>query len=164
LQAEEVLTVVAEIAIALAGFTGIVVAYRQRGLEEFLPHELIRLRFMLGVACTTLLFALLPFVPHYCGLSPTANWVASSSAMATGLVALGLIICFRTRSHLNRLSLAWFTAYVAGSGLFGVMVLANALELFFAAGPGLYLAGLGWLLFVSTSLFVRLILGPVSPE
>ncbi len=36
LSASEVLTVVAEISIALAGFAGVVVAFRQRGLEALL--------------------------------------------------------------------------------------------------------------------------------
>lgn len=69
LSASEVLTVVAEISIALSGFAGVVVAFRQRGLDALLPHEQLRLRSMLLVACATLLFALLPFVPHYLRLA-----------------------------------------------------------------------------------------------
>ena len=164
MQATEVLTVVAEISIALAGFTGIVVAYRQRGLDELLPHELVRLRFMLGVACTTLLFAFLPFLPHYFGLAPSSTWIVSSAAMAVGLLFLALTIYSRAKSHLNRMSLAWFVTYVAGSALFALMALTNTLELLGPPGPGQYLAGLGWLLFVSISLFVRLILAPLSPQ
>ena len=65
MQAAEVLTVLAEISIALAGFAGVVVALRQRGIDEFQPHELVRFGFMLGIACALLLFALLPFLVHY---------------------------------------------------------------------------------------------------
>ena len=67
MHAAEVLTVLAEISIALAGFAGIVVALRQRGLHEFEPHELVRFWFMLGVACELLFFALLPFLFHHAG-------------------------------------------------------------------------------------------------
>jgi hypothetical protein len=45
-----------------------------------------------------------------------------------------------------------------GSVVFSSVVLANSLELRGPAAPGFYLAGLGWLLFFSTSLLVRLVL------
>jgi hypothetical protein len=160
LQASDVLTVVAEISIALAGFTGIVVAYRQRGVEEF---ELIRQRFMLGVACVTLFFALLPFLPHHLGVAPSGTWLFSSAVMAVGFGLLTLLTYFRTRAQLNRLSFVWFWAYVSGSAVFSGIAIVNTAGVLGHASPGLYLAGLGWLLFFSISLFVRLILAPVSP-
>lgn len=164
MQASDVLTVIAEISIALAGFTGIVVAYRQRGVEEFEPHELIRLRFMLGIACVTLFFALLPFLPHHLGAGPDGTWLFSSALMAVGFVLLALLTFSRTRAQLHRLSFVWFWTYVSGNAAFACVAIANTAGAVGHASPGLYLAGLGWLLFFSISLFVRLILAPVSPD
>jgi hypothetical protein len=97
----------AEISIALAGFTGIVVAFRQRGIQEFLPHELVRLQYMLGVACTLLFYALLPFLPHCLGLSDPSTWKISSAALSAGLLALALIGHVHTRSNVVLAKSRW---------------------------------------------------------
>ena len=163
LQAAQVLTVIAEISIALAGFSGIVVAFRQRGIEAWPPHELVRLRFMLGVACVTLLFSLLPFVPHYLGVRASATWVLSSAILSAGLFGFALVSYFATKAYLDRLSRPWFFTYIIGTITSALGLLCNGLGVFGAAYPGVYLAGLGWLLFFSTTLFVRLVLAP-SPS
>ena len=156
MQAEEVLTVLAEISIALAGFTGIVVAFRQRGLGGFQPHELVRLRFMLGTACLLLFFALFPFLLHYMAFASDSTWALSSAALAVGLVGLALIGYFQTRDPVLSRS-KWTYSYTVGSVVFAAIALANGLALWGSATPGLYLAALGWLLFFSVSLFVRLV-------
>jgi hypothetical protein len=163
LQAAEVLTVIAEISIALAGFSGIVVAFRQRGIEAWPEHERVRLRFMLGVACVTLLFSLLPFVPHHLAVQHSVTWVFSSTAFSAGLVGVALVAYFGTRAHLNRLSRGWFYTYLIGSVVSALGLLCNGVGVFGPAYPGVYLAGLGWLLFFSTTLFVRLVLSPSLP-
>ena len=160
LQATEVLTVIAEISIALAGFSGIVVAFRQRGIEAWPPHELIRLRFMLGIACVTLLFSLLPFVPHHLGARTSATWELSSVVFSAGLFGVSFVAYVGTKAYLNRLSRAWFFTYLTGSIASALGLLCNGLGVFGAAYPGVYLVGLGWLLFFSTTLFVRLVLAP----
>ena len=163
LQAAQVLTVIAEISIALVGFSGIVVSFRQRGIEAWPPHELIRLRFMLAVACVTLLFSLLPFVPHHLGAQTSATWVLSSAVFSAGLFGVALVSYFGTKAYLNRLSRPWFFTYLAGSIAAGVGLLCNGLGVLGTTFPGVYLAGLGWLLFFSTTLFIRLVLSP-SPS
>ena len=65
MQGSDVLTVIAEIGVALAGFSGIVVALRQRSAESWSLPEVMRLRFMLYGSTLTFLFALSPFVFHH---------------------------------------------------------------------------------------------------
>ena len=158
----EVLTVLAEIAVALAGFTGIVVAFRQQGHREFFPHEYVRLQYMLVVACTLLFFALLPFLPHYLGLSNFSVWGVSSGVMCAGLLALALVSRLHTKPDPVLSKSRWTAIYITGSVGFSGCALANALGVIGFPGPGLYLACLGWLLFFSTSIFVRLILAAAA--
>jgi hypothetical protein len=162
LAASNVLTVVAEIAIALAGFAGIVGAFRQRGLEAFEPHEALRLHYMLLVACETLDAALLPFVPHDLATSPTRTWALSSAVLAVGLLGHLLLLCRRTLPHRPQLSRVWFGVCLVGSVLAGLLVAANALGGLGDPGPGPYLAGLGWKLFYAMSIFVQLVLSPFA--
>ena len=161
MQAAEVLTVLAEISIALAGFAGIVVALRQRGIDEFQAHELVRFWFMLGLACELLFFALLPFLFHYTDQSADRTWALSSAALAAGLLALALIAYLQSRDPVLSMS-RWTYSYITGSSAFSALALANCLAIKGSAKPGVYLACLGWLLFFSTSLFVRLVRASVA--
>jgi len=164
LSASEVLIVVAEISIALAGFAGVVVAFRQRGLEALPPHEQLRLRYMLLVACVALLFALLPFVPHHLRLDASATWALSSGAFALGLLSLILaVVLDATKPQGRQLSRAWLYIYLTGGTLAAIALLLNCFGAFGEVLPGVYLAGLGFLLFYATSLFVRLVLSGPSP-
>ena len=163
LAASEVLTVVAEISIALAGFAGVVVAFRQRELESLLPHEQFRLRYMLLGASAALFFALLPFVPHYLGLEASATWTLSSAALAFGLLSLSLATYLEIKPHRREVSRTWLYIYQAGAGLAAVSLLLNCFGAFGEVLPGVYLGGLGFLLFNATSQFVRLLLSTSSP-
>jgi hypothetical protein len=165
LHAAEVLTVLAEISIALAGFAGIVVALRQRGLREFESHELVRFWFMLGIACELLFFALLPFLLHYTSQGVGRTWGLSSGALAAGLLATAIFGYLQTRDAVLSKS-RWTLSYISGCLTFSAVALANSLSMMGSPQPGFYLAGLGWLLFFSTSLFIRLVRASVadSPE
>ncbi len=78
--------------------------------------------------------------------------------MSAGLLALALLGYVQTRSNLVLSKSPWTVWYVAGSAVFSIVALVNSFGLRGSAEPALYLAGLGWLLFFSTSLFVRLVL------
>ena len=160
LTAAGVLTVVGEISIAIVGFTGIVVVYRQRGIEALRPHERYRLRFMLAVACTTLFFALLPFVPHYLGLAEATTWMLASAALGAGLIVLRVVVHITSRAIRGDLSRLWYRIYEIGDWLFAALLIASVAGVSGAALPGVYVAALGWLVFFSVTLFVRLIVSP----
>ncbi len=157
LAASEVLTVIAEISIALAGFAGVVVAFRHRELESLLPHEQFRLRYMLLGASAALFFALLPFVPHYLGLEASATWTLSSAALALGLLSLSLATYLEIKPYRREVSRTWLYIYQAGAGLASVSLLLNCFGTFGEVLPGVYLGALGFLLFNVTSQFVRLV-------
>lgn len=161
MQAAEVLTVLAEISIALTGFAGTVVALRQRGIDEFEPHELVRFWFMLGVPCELLFFDLLPFLFRYTDQGPDRTWALSSGALAVGLLALAFITYLQSRDAVLSRS-RWTYTYIVGSCAFSALAFLNCFATGGAAKPGFYLASLGRLLFFSTSLFVRLVRASVA--
>ena len=125
-QGSDVLTVIAEIGVALAGFSGIVVALRQRSVESWSILEVLRLRLMLYASVSALLFALLPFAPHHLGASPAVIWSASSLALAVLFVFALSLPSARTRPSRTGLSLRWYVFYSSGTLIATATLLANA--------------------------------------
>jgi len=161
MQGSDILTVVAEISVALAGFSGVVVAFRQQGLESWPAHEFVRFRTMLETASYSILFSLLPFLPHHLGVSPESTWTYCSFALSAGLFSFLAVTLMRLRGGIGqRLSAFWISVYIGGCALFAALALVNALGLTGPPQLGLYLAGVFWMLFYSVSLFVRMVLAP----
>ena len=160
----DILLTLAQISLGLAGFTGIVVAFRQRGVGSWPEFEQVRFKYMLELAVYSILFELLPFLVFNLGVNERLTW-----AICSGLLALWLIwrvvqtvrIAAPVKIRLNKY---WFRVYQWGSGITAVTLCVN---MFSALGPpqlGLYLVGLGWMLFYSASLYVRLVLMPISTD
>lgn len=164
LPASDVLIVVAEISVALVGFSGIIAVFRQRGVSSWPPHIAYRFSFMCWNAFSAMAFALLPFVPHYTARFSEFTWQISSTLFA--IVA----ICFMWLTYSKskklpaesraQLSSGWMLTYQSGLALIALILAGNALSLLGTSGPAAYLAALGWQLFLAASLFVRLLLGP----
>jgi hypothetical protein len=77
----------AEIAVTLAGFSGLIAAFRGQSLDEWHPRDLLILWLILGLGGLAMLFALLPFPLFQAGLSDSAVWRASSLAFLCLLLA-----------------------------------------------------------------------------
>jgi hypothetical protein len=69
-----VLNTLAEVAIALAGFSGVAVVFRLRGAHSWSPTELRVLWFLIGDSFLVLLFSLLPFPLALANWSQDALW------------------------------------------------------------------------------------------
>jgi hypothetical protein len=163
LQITDALAVTAEIAVALAGFAGLIVALRNRGLASWAGNELIRLRFMLVIACSTFFAALVPYLLARL-ISPGSLWFVSGLILGSGLLALLILTIFEAWPIRAQLSTFWLTLYEIGTLASCATVYLGALELLGLDNIGTYFFGLLWLLFYSTSLFVRLILNPPRSE
>ncbi len=162
MQGSGVLTVIAEIGVALAGFSGIVVALRQRTVESWSPAEIFRLRLMLYASVSTFLFALLPFIPYHLGASPSLTWSVSSLVLAVLFGSALILPATRTPPSRTGLSFRWWVFYSSGTVIAISVLLANAGGLLGGPSFGLYLVGLAWLLLYATTLFVRLVLAPFA--
>lgn len=93
-EAEPLLTL-AEIAVTLTGFSGLIAAFRSRSLDEWNPRDLLILWLILGLGGLAMLFALLPLPMFQAGLSAITVWRTASliflvffvSALAGALMA-----------------------------------------------------------------------------
>src|SRR5438094_8305759 len=74
----EALTTAAQIAVALAGFAGVVVAFRSKSLHEWSPREQFRLWLLLGNALVPLSDCLLGMLLLAINPTPLSIWHWSS--------------------------------------------------------------------------------------
>ncbi len=89
MQGEGVLLTIAEVAIAFAGFSGVVVVLGRRDIPWTAAH-LATFWEMIASSLSLLILALLPFVFHYADLSESTVWALSSAMAALGLLARGV--------------------------------------------------------------------------
>ncbi|MEN8159071.1 MAG: hypothetical protein ABFS41_03255 [Myxococcota bacterium] len=163
MQGSDVLQIIAEVAIALTGFTGIVVALRGREPQSLEGFAGIRFRILLIASLLALACALLPFFCHHLGASPAVTWTVCSAVIVLVMVPIVVhdVRAFRGFSAeiplLDR-RLAPFIG-VVGLIVWGAQI-ANVLTLHtFAA----YLTAPLWFLGFSALQFARLLLAP-SPS
>lgn len=82
----ELLIGIAEIAVALAGFTGIVVAFGSRSQGAWHPGDRLRLVFLLEASLTAAAFALLALLAVFSGISEPLAWSLLSGLWAAYMV------------------------------------------------------------------------------
>jgi hypothetical protein len=80
---EPALYIFAEVAITLAGFSGLVVAFRSRGAQGWSPTELRVLWLLLTDSFLVLLFALLPIPMNLAGWHDDVIWGSGSALLGT---------------------------------------------------------------------------------
>jgi hypothetical protein len=163
----ERISLVAELAVALAGFASIVAVIGQRQGRDSTEIDAIRLQWMLGISLYTAACALLPSLPLNAGVSENLTWRMCSFGFATSggaILALTLRRLSRVaeyplgrgRSFFDPNSLSWL---VLSCGLMG-----SAVVLLLVAAVGwiprpsvVYLWGLYVYLSVAALLFLRLV-------
>jgi hypothetical protein len=161
LEGSDVLIVVAEVAIAFAGFSSIVAIFVRRESGGWTHQNVLRLWQLLVYSLGAVFFALFPFVLFYCGLGGSSIW-AASSALLGAFIAINTVLSLVTVLRaLQEDESALSRAVVAAVSSLAVMALAvqvlNVLGVVFTRGFGGYLIGLLWLLVGSGFFFVRLL-------
>jgi hypothetical protein len=155
------LQIFAEVAVALAGFTGVVAAFSRRGDAGWTPFAYFRFRVTLEAALAALLLALTPLTLHALGLPPLVLW-SMSSGLFLGVVVVQMPLDAhpaREPSLLGDPDL---------SPAFGVMAsvllltaagiqLVNVLGVGVERGAGPFVAGLLALIAVCVMMFTRLL-------
>ena len=158
LSQENALIVVAEIAIALAGFSSIVIALR--GVDKTSSFAYIRLWRLLETSLATVLFALAPFALHYVGLGESRLWQVASGGFC-GYVVCAQVYMFKRWSEQWRSPAIpwWFNGPVLAVQLAVVWMLAlNATTIRLDGEFGPYFVALLWYLMLSALYFGRLLL------
>lgn len=152
MESGNILTTIAEIAIAIAGFSSVIVALSPKPFSEWNPIDRFNFRILLQVAAVTVFFALFPLVLHR-ALSIDVAWRAA--LIVYGVVHLIDVssFLFRFPDHLPTipkitsiigLSIAILQLAIGAANLTGLIEL-------------MYLVGLLWQLAISFMGFALLI-------
>jgi hypothetical protein len=159
-QAQEILGVIAQLALAIIGFSGIVAVLGQRNDGSWTASDLGRMGIMLMAGFRALFAALLPFAFLYFDLSENIVWAASSGIVGVTTV---VILFFLVRqvaptvvadSHHK----PWFQrAAIVLSICSAVINLLNAAGVYFQQTFAPYLLSLLLTLAIACMYFVRLI-------
>jgi hypothetical protein len=154
------LTTVAEIGIALAGFSGLVVVLR-KNTGPLNDIEKYRMSVLLATAFGAMFLALLPGALQDLGLNGSRLWRMSSGILAAFSLVffLAWVLSSRRFFHVAReiFSVPAFSLVVFGH--LGNLVLQLLVTLGYWAGreKGVYLLGLLWLLAHASLQFVRML-------
>jgi hypothetical protein len=156
MESSDVLLTTAEVAIAFAGFTGLIAVVAGRGRLDRTSEQFFRLRTMLDYSLAALLAAFFPFLPHAAGLSGSALWQVCSAACVLGTI---VYYCFNRALIAPSHPGAGTTMRIGfvGDLLVGVAVALNAVGWVFEPSFLVYLAALYWCLLGAAVGFVQFI-------
>jgi hypothetical protein len=143
-----------EVAIAIAGFSGIVAVFGQRRERVWRAADQLRLRVLLTASAVSLFFSILPFVALDSGLSEALFWHFGSGAQAVWLISIAL---YRIRQA-SLLGVAQIIQTKASIPLMILVCLAQIANAAFYGVSWLYVVGVIFQLFVAFSSFTGLLL------
>lgn len=89
--------VIAEISVALAGFSGMTAALQRRAQDGFTERDRLALRQMLTWSGLALVFSLLPAVLVELGISPEGTLAACSLGLGSLMLAFSFVVLSRNR-------------------------------------------------------------------
>jgi hypothetical protein len=160
----DALSTLAEVAIGLAGFSGIVSVFGRRSSGHWSPAERTRLIGLLVMSFTAVFFSVVPFVLLSIPVSESTCWRSLSLLLAASnlvpmVVTLRAVLGeLRIPASKREVSLVMSVIFIAGDLLVVVALSANAV------GSGLlwpYLAAIVWVLAKAAVNFVRLVIVPI---
>lgn len=159
----DMLSTVAEIALGLAGFTGVLVVLgRQPG--RLSPAGAFRLTVLLIGSLSALFLALIPLALHDSGLSGSVLWRVSSLVMAGSILATGGLLVRPVRRFRRGESESYnptiLVLITTGAVLVFIAQMVNASGVLGGPSPGAYSFGLLFFLAVGAVQFVRILFVP----
>ena len=166
----DVLLTIAEVAVAFAGFAGLVSILGRRSSRDPSVVQAARLRALIVSGLLVVAFAFVPFVPYRVGLSDLVVWRISSGlfALATAGVAWVAWDNARRVRAVGPSPRGFFSrGLVIASDLAvaGALLVANAFGAFPDHAAAVYIASLLLLLFLAGFMFANLLLSFLaSPE
>ena len=153
----DALPTVAEIAITLGGFIGLIVAFRPVSAAAWSDEESARVVFVLIVCSLILLCALLPFALS--GLFPADSVIWGAPLVIFGTGNLFLIAKMIRRIHTKRINIhfplvSW--PILSFWSLLAVALLLSGLGVLWPFSPGLLLLGMIWSLLIGAITLIAL--------
>jgi hypothetical protein len=152
LDGREALSGIAEVAVALAGFSGLFAAFRRGRGEQFIESERQALLVMLTASLGAAVLSLAPVPLLLFGISESIVWLIA--CLSLGIFLAGATI-WGTRSGrtLTRFPKV-FWVLVALSWSFAVLQFLGVAGLFGLPRPAVFAAGLWWLIFSAAIQFL----------
>jgi lipid-A-disaccharide synthase-like uncharacterized protein len=154
------LQIIAEIGIGLAGFSGLIVAFR-KDAGPLTSVQKYRLQVLLALAFGAMFLALLPELLHYMGVPPDRLWTLAGLVLTCYSVVF--VIWWITASYRLKASVPeifdWFafSRMAAGHIIAVLLQLAVIFSLLDDTSPGPYLAALMWYLLHAVQQFTRML-------
>jgi hypothetical protein len=146
---ESVLYALAEVAVTLAGFSGVVVVFRLRGIHAWSPTELRVLWLLIGDSFLVLFFSLLPIPLALAGWSQDAIWGFCNALLGLWFIVVDFLVFRgerRDRAAGQAITVPVITPIlyaltVAALGV-AVALLLSALDLIVPRGQAVYMLGM----------------------
>jgi hypothetical protein len=159
----DALPTVAEIAITLGGFIGLIVAFRPVSAASWTDEESARVVFVLVLCSFILLSALLPFALS--GLFPSDSVIWGAPLGIFGTANLFLIANMFRRIHTKRINIhfplvSW--PILSFWILLNLALLLSGLGLLWPFSPGLLLLGMIWSLLIGAITLIALMAQTMS--
>ncbi len=154
------LQIISEIGIGLAGFSGLIVAFR-KDAGPLTNVQKYRLQVLLALAFGAMFLALLPELLHYMGVPPDRLWTLA--ALVLSCYSVVFVIWWVIASHRLKASVpeifSWFafSRMAAGHIIVVLLQLAVIFSLLDDNSPGPYLAALIWYLLHAVQQFTRML-------
>jgi hypothetical protein len=159
----DALPTVAEIAITLGGFIGLIVAFRPVSAAAWSEEESARVVFVLILCCFILICALLPFALS--GLLPSDRVIWGVPLIVFGAGNLFLIVNMFRGIHTKRISIhfplvSW--PILSFWSLLSLLLLLSGLGVLWPFSPGLLLLGMIWSLLIGAITLIALMAQSMS--
>jgi hypothetical protein len=158
------LELLAELAIAVLGFSGVVAVLGRRASGDWTDVDRLRFGAMVRIAALVLVLSLLPSPFRSAGLSESSLW-AWCSGIGTALCVLLVVLNYEARKRVH-LPFGWSDSTISKAALIYVLVAVivaplllglNAIGVAFERDPTAYLVALLLLFVASVVYFLRLL-------
>jgi hypothetical protein len=155
MQPEDILTTMAELGVAVTGFSGIVLVLRERGRGAS-PADRLLLSSLLSASAGLVLWALVPLLLLSAHVSERTTWVASSAGWSIHQTIGVFLRIYQVRRFPDQSPGLWFLVPVPLAGLSALALQVANVGWLATAWP--HLVGLSWWLVFVFVMFLRLML------
>lgn len=155
---QDALPAIAEIAVGLAGFSGLVAAFSQRPGQPWRPDQKTRIVFLVILSFGMITAALLPYAMSGISESPALIWgvpMVAYSAIALVLLAYWVVVS-RKRNYKLQFPLVSIPILSAATAL-QIVVLLSGLGLIVPYSSTLFVFGLLSILVFGANMFIALL-------
>ena len=152
MEAKAELLTIAQLAVTLIGFSGLIAVFRARMTRHWVPRDLTAAAIVIYAGGVGLLYSLFPLVLAYVGMTDGTTWAITSVLFSISLLAgatIFLVVNHRLSraGHPERVPYLNRTA-VSLAAAFGLALIANAFWFAAPRRPAVYLAALVFLMII----------------